>query len=635
MSRQGASQLITAKPLQQEPLIDAIKDSDELEKLSLAAGISQEVLHSNEHLQERRTKIVATLGPTSVPKIKELIVAGVNVFRLNFSHVSDPESQRPVIESIRKESAALGIPVAILGDLCGPKIRCNTFAPTPSIQLIPGSTIRLVHSSEPGNATTITTSISQIVGVIAIGHRVLLNDGNLRLVVTERVSADEVLCQVVVGGELKAKKGINVPDMAIALPAVTEKDKSDAKFMFKMRLDYVALSFVQRAQDVGDLLELFNNLQSQEALARHNGNPLPDTSGISLDQLEEDWRPHIISKIETPQSLLVIDEIINISDGIMVARGDLGVECSLEQVPLIQKTLIRKTNAADKPVITATQMLESMINAPVPTRAEVSDVANAVFDGTDAVMLSAECATGEFPIETVQMMSSICRNAEAGSRLLQGRDFTIPLYKRDKKEKIIGSEKYVSEFAHCIADAAVAAASEASASAMIVFTTTSEMPIFCSKRRPSMPIIAVTPTGSIYRRLAMHFGIFPVLSNGLKISTVSGSISRLRRTEVEIPLVPQTHHENDSHTVSTESLGGGPRLRNTDAILALTERDVIENVSVVKFLKVGDAVCYCAGFHGPFPGLSNTIKMSRFGESIRSERAHLNWSESLRRLSIG
>ncbi|KAI8841893.1 Pyruvate/Phosphoenolpyruvate kinase-like domain-containing protein [Chytriomyces cf. hyalinus JEL632] len=632
---------ISEKTPQSTPNKQAIETTDKTNaaRMPPQTGVSHDILHASEQLEdEKRTKIVATLGPASVPLIKELIMAGVNVFRLNFSHVSDPETQTDVIAAIRRESSALGLPVAILGDLCGPKIRCNTFAPNPSIQLVPGTTIRLVHSTEPGNDTTITTAISQIVGEIKIGHRVLLNDGSLKLIVQERVSKDEIICKVVVGGELKAKKGINVPDMAIALPALTEKDSSDARYMYKMRLDYVALSFVQRPQDVQDLLDLFDVLKAGDAATRAAGGDLYD-SGVAADDLEEDWRPHIIAKIETPHSLEVIDEIIHIADGIMVARGDLGVECSLEQVPLIQKTLIRKTNAADKPVITATQMLESMINSPVPTRAEVSDVANAVFDGTDAVMLSAECATGDFPLETVNMMASICRNAEAGSRILQGKGFSMPIYKRDKADVFYGKKKHVSEFAHCIADAAVAAATEASASAMLVFTTTSEMPIFVSKRRPTMPIVAITPTGSIYRRLSLLYGIHPVLSSGLRITTAHGSISNLRKDQ-DIALVPQPV-EQEAEPVVSKSLEGikgalasGPRLRHTDAILALTEHDIMESPSAKKAgIKIGDAVCYCAGFHGPFPGLSNTVKMSRFGDSVRSERAKAHWSESFARLA--
>ncbi|KAJ3075567.1 hypothetical protein HDU98_007677 [Podochytrium sp. JEL0797] len=420
----------------------------------------QEILHSNKNLRDRRTKIVATLGPSSWSLIRELILAGVNVFRLNFSHVNDPSDQRPIIDKIRKESASLGLPVAILGDLCGPKIRCNSFStPTGSIQLVAGSCIRFVHSTDLGDDGAITTSIGEIVGHIGIGQRVLLNDGSLTLVVMQRVSKEEVLCKVVVGGELKAHKGINVPVMAIGLPALTEKDIKDAHFMYQMRFDYIALSFVQRPQDVQDLLDQFDLFAQQETESLAKGDP-PFNSGVPSDDLEEDWRPHVIAKIEKPQALDQLEQILNVADGIMVARGDLGVECSLEQVPLIQKTLIRKTNAADKPVIVATQMLEGMITCPVPTRAEVSDVANSVFDGTDAVMLSAECAVGAFPVETVEMMGSICRSAEAGSRLLKGHGATMSVYHRDREAVAYGRKDHVSQFAHCIADSAVSAAHE-------------------------------------------------------------------------------------------------------------------------------------------------------------------------------
>ncbi|KAI9328835.1 pyruvate kinase [Obelidium mucronatum] len=582
---------MTTSDNKQHDLDRALSESPtrELQEESLrdqTRGISQEVFHADQHLKERRTKIVGTLGPASIPKIRELILAGVNVFRLNFSHVSDPETQIPIINTIRKESADLRLPVAILGDLCGPKIRCNTFAPNPSIQLVAGESIRLVHSTEPGNDTTITTSISQIVSAIGIGHRVLLNDGSLKLIVTERVSQDEVICKILVGGELKAKKGINVPDMAIALPALTEKDSKDAHFMYKMRLDYIALSFVQRPQDVQDLLNLFDVCKQEETVARLSGLNIFDC-GLPVDDLEEDLETtYHRENRDSSIHWRLIDDIILIAD---------------------ERPMLPTSH-----VITATQMLESMINAPVPTRAEVSDVANAVFDGTDAVMLSAE----------------------AGTRLLHGNDFT--LYKRDKADIFYGKKKHVSEFAHCIADAAVAASSEASASAMITFTTSSEMPIFCSKRRPVLPIIAVTPTPSIYRRLSLLYGIHPVLSDGLKLTTKYGSVSQLRHkgSDFEIPLVHQRQSEDMALASTAGATVVGPKLRNTDAILALTERDIMESPSARRTsLKVGDAVCYCAGFHAPFPGLSNTIKMSRFGDAIRSERAHSNWSHSLAKLS--
>ncbi|KAJ3417602.1 hypothetical protein HDV05_000059 [Chytridiales sp. JEL 0842] len=598
-------------------MVNEPEDAGFKPKRHAMAGHSQEVLHSYQHLQERKTKIVGTLGPASIPKIRELILAGINVFRLNFSHISDPETQTPLIELIRKESAELGLPVAILGDLCGPKIRCNGFKDAPSITLQAGGTVRLVHSAELGDPDTITTPIPQIVGVLSVGHRVLLDDGAIALVVKERISADELICTVKCGGVLKPKKGINVPDIKVDLPALTEKDARDAAYMYKKRLDYIALSFVQKPEDVKDLLDLFEKLHKQENEDILSGKIANDRA---TEELEEDWRPHVIAKIEKPQALDVIDDIIDIADGIMVARGDLGVECSLEQVPLIQKTLIRKAAAAEKPVITATQMLESMINSPVPTRAEVSDVANAVFDGTDAVMLSAECATGLYPLETVQMMASICQNSEAGAVYLVNKGITT-LEINNPMMPVTRSVK-VSEFAHSIADAAVAAATEQNVSAMIVFTTSSEMAIFVSKRRPKMPIIAVTPSSSIYRRLSLLYGVHPVASLGLRVTSNLGTISKLKKADPSI-------------TGSEQSLKGpgGIRLRNTDAILALTEKDVLDSPSARKCgLKEGDPVVFCAGFHHPFPGLSNTIKMSRFGDSLKSDRLHGLWADSLQNL---
>ncbi len=274
----------------------------------------------------------------------------------------------------------------------GPKIRCNEFVEG-EINLTEGEFIHLKHSTGPGNKHCITTSVNGILEDLCPGNRILLDDGYLILTVHDRVSPLEVNCKIVSGGILKARKGINLPDVKIPIPALTEKDKVDAKYMWKMRLDYVALSFVQKSQDVQDLLNFFQNCNSESHLNDDERN-----------HFEEGWRPHIISKIEKPAAILDIDEILKVTDGIMVARGDLGVEASLDKVPVIQKMLIHKANEMDKPVITATQMLESMIEAQNPTRAEVSDVANAVFDGTDAVMLSAEAAVGKYPIEAVKMV---------------------------------------------------------------------------------------------------------------------------------------------------------------------------------------------------------------------------------------
>ncbi|KAI8808222.1 Pyruvate/Phosphoenolpyruvate kinase-like domain-containing protein [Cladochytrium replicatum] len=570
--------------------------------------------HSPEHkpAPPRRTKIVVTLGPASIPKIRELIIAGVNCFRLNFSHVTDPESQTPVVEEIRRATRELNIPVAILGDLGGPKIRCNDFGELPSIPLVTGSTIRLVSSTSPGDPSTITTPIAPILRVLEPSHRVLLDDGALVLRVTRRISESEVECLIVVGGTLKPHKGINVPDVKLEVPAVTEKDKRDAKYMFRMRMEYVALSFVQTPEDVEGLLELFREYAAEEAKERKAAGNEGAVSAASENEeheedLEEDFRPHIISKIERPQALDCIDDIIRVTDGIMVARGDLGVEVSLEQVPVIQKILIRKTNLAEKPVITATQMLESMINSVTPTRAEVSDVSNAVLDGTDAVMLSGETAVGLHVIETVKMMSSICQSAESGALYMQPR----PL-KADEDDEVRRSlrGRPVSEFAEPVADAAVAAAKEAKASAIIVFTTSGDMPTYVSKRRPTCPIISITPTPSIQRRLSLLYGIYPILSTAMRLRslTASGGVAKLKEDE------NPDHKHHTHHRV--------PLNRNTDVIYAQSERDIIHSCGE-NIVQSGAVVVYCAGYHGPWPGLSNTLKLARFG----SERQRELWVE--------
>ncbi|KAI9204635.1 pyruvate kinase [Polychytrium aggregatum] len=570
---------------------------------------------SPQHLAKRQTKIVGTLGPASIPKIRDLIIAGINVFRLNFSHITDPTLQSPIIQEIRRQSADLGIAVAILGDLCGPKIRCNAFKDKPSINLTTGETVILRYSEDVGDTGIITTKIQQIVRDLQIGHRVLLDDGFIQLKVEKRISVTELECRIVVGGVLKPRKGINVPDLKVDIPALTEKDKLDARYMFSQRLDYVALSFVQKSQDVQDLIDWFHQCEAEERAAGNNSL----IQATETNEIEDNWRPHIISKIEKPQALEAIDEILRVTDGIMVARGDLGVEVSLERVPVIQKTLIRKANALGKPVITATQMLESMISSPTPTRAEVSDVANAVFDGTDAVMLSAECATGQFPVETVTMMGSICQNAESG------HFYMIPAATEAEKVQKKLQTKGVSEFAHPIADAAVEAAIEAEAKAMIVFTTRADMAIFVSKRRPDLSIVAVTPTASIHRRLAMLFGVYPVLSSAMRFHH-SGKVSEYLNTSV---------HPSDAHSepnpAALAHVSHGSRktmIHNTDSIYAKSERDILATVASSVGLSIGDTVVFVAGFHAPWPGLSNTIKISRFGDSIRAEKSRGLWNQA-------
>ncbi|TPX66488.1 pyruvate kinase [Spizellomyces sp. 'palustris'] len=591
---------------------------------SLAAtGTAEATSMKKKTLQKRRTKIVGTLGPASVPKIKELILAGINMFRLNFSHIENPETQTPVIEEIRKHSDDLNIPVAILGDLCGPKIRCNDFKPGPTIQLTPGRPVRLIVSSGPGTDGVITTKIPEVVRQLENGHRILLDDGNLTLRVSRRISDTELECEVLVGGELKSHKGINVPDIRLGVAALTDKDKRDAEYAYRMRLEYVAMSFVQRVEDVEELKRLFGEWKNSDAQLSANTrgivrHPVHDDIDAEVDELEENWRPHIILKIEKPQALDVIDDLIRVGDGIMVARGDMGVEISLERVPVIQKMLIRKANAADKPVITATQMLETMINSPVPTRAEVSDVANAVFDGTDAVMLSAECATGKYPIETVQMMARVCQQAEDGDTYMHPQVITA----HDRRNRVNDGS---GEFAYPIADATVAAAEEANASAIIVFTTLGSMAIYVAKRRPNRPIIAVTSSYSLYRRLVLNYGVYPTLTPVLKIRSV------LSKGPVSTKILPP---ETDTSPTKTSPTGQSPTksagtlllVSNTDQIYAQAERDILKTADELG-LERGDPVVFCAGFHAPWPGLSNTLRIARFGDAVRSAKARHLWGD--------
>ncbi|KAH6583458.1 hypothetical protein BASA60_001445 [Batrachochytrium salamandrivorans] len=430
-------------------------------------------------LAPRKTKIVATLGPASVSKIPELILA---------------ETQTPIIHAIRSAAMSLHKPVAILGDLGGPKIRCNGFkAPTTEIPLVAGTTVILEATEDLCETGRITTCVLPLVSELQPGHRVLIDD------------------------------------------AVTDKDFKDATYMWDHRFDFIALSFVQVAADVQVLLDLFETFRkTRNEVTIDTSIDASDIYACTVDGDGEPphlpWRPFVISKIEKPQALDAIDDIIALSDGIMVARGDLGVEISLERVPIIQKMLIHKANAAEKPVITATQMLESMINSPVPTRAEVSDVANAVLDGTDAVMLSGECAVGKYPIETVSMMSSICQHAEAGDDFMQQ-----PAMMKWNSCKV----KHLQALRHPIADAAIAAAHEAHACALIVFTYTGDMAYFVSKRRPNHPIVAITHRMFLYRRLALLYGVFPVLStalpqNGHSLDTPMSTEELYLRTQADV-----------------------------------------------------------------------------------------------------
>jgi len=350
------------------------------------------------HFLERKGQIVATLGPASsnLEMIQKLVASGVDVFRLNASH-RRPGQFEELIPWIRQTAAELGRDVRILGDIQGPKFRCSLTVDDVPVPLTRGEVVEFGLAADdtdltrPGRITLMpTTEQTALVHGVTPGMQLLLDDGFMEVTVKERLSPSAVTVEVVVGGKLKSRKGINVPELQIDCSALTVKDREDASYLLSMGVDYIALSFAQKAADVQELIDVM------------------DAEGIPHDR-----RPLIIPKIEKPSALRNIDEILALSGGLMVARGDLGVELGLHRVPFAQKFLVRKANDAGKFCITATQMMESMITNAVPTRAEVSDVANAVFDGTDAVMLSGESAMGEDPIRVVQWMGRIIAEAEA------------------------------------------------------------------------------------------------------------------------------------------------------------------------------------------------------------------------------
>ncbi len=414
----------------------------------------------------KHTKIIATLGPSTSEEntIKALIEAGVSVFRLNFSH-GDLTDKTLLIQRIRSVSRQRQQAVAILGDLQGPKIRVGLLKEG-AMALTEGEGVIITSRDVLGEAGLIPTVYKNLPQDVSPGDQVLLDDGLMELEVV-KVQGEDVRCRVRFGGILKDRKGINLPGVTVSAPSLTEKDKQDLQFCIDQEIDYVALSFVRRAADV---LELKSLLQK---------------SGSTLK---------VISKIEKPEAVENFESILEVSDGVMVARGDLGVEISPEKVPLIQKRIIRKCNNVGKPVITATQMLESMINNPRPTRAETSDVANAILDGTDAIMLSAETASGKYPLEAVKIMDSVARDVEKAT-LIAPKQFQVR------------EDMQVVNLSEAIGQAACRIAQSVGAKAILAFTQSGNTAALVAKYRPTMPIYAVTPSRTVRRRLALYFGV--------------------------------------------------------------------------------------------------------------------------------
>jgi len=421
----------------------------------------------------RRTKIVCTIGPAtqSEEQLERLMHAGMNVARLNFSHGTQ-QDHAVVIERLRAISARLGCPIAILQDLQGPKIRTGSLQGGQPVRLVDAALIIITTRDVAGTADLISTTYQSLPQDVKAGDRILLDDGLMELRVLAANETD-VQCQVVHGGILKEHKGINLPGVAVSAPALTEKDREDLRFGVMHGVDYVALSFVRQPEDVLEAKDLIRQFQVEKG-ETEQVMPLP-----------------LIAKLEKPEALAHLDEILAAVDGVMVARGDLGVEMAPEKVPLIQKRIISTCNDVGLPVITATQMLESMITNPRPTRAEASDVANAILDGTDAIMLSAETATGAFPIEAVEMMVRIALEVEAGGRTARQPP----------------SQQLTQ--AHAVSHAARALSEEASVQAIVVFTRSGASAHLISKDRPRPPILAYTPSEQVYRQLALWWGVWP------------------------------------------------------------------------------------------------------------------------------
>jgi pyruvate kinase len=421
----------------------------------------------------RKTKIVATIGPacSAEKPLRSVIEAGVNVCRLNFSHGTH-ESHRQVFERVRRIGESLGRPVAVLQDLCGPKIRV-TKLPGDQIELVKGNTVEVVAGlAQSDRNDLIGASLECITDNAAPGHRLLLDDGLLELVVrTVDKSKKTLHCEVVYGGTLKQRKGINLPDTPLDVPSLTEKDHKDLLWGIEQKVDYVALSFVRHEDDVKQLRELTKGMESP---------------------------PHLIAKIEKPEAIERLEEIVNAFDGVMVARGDLSVETPLYNVPALQKRIIRLANLHDKIVITATQMLDSMQEHPRPTRAEVTDVANAIYDGTDAVMLSGETASGKYPSHSVRTMGLIAAAADADADAAYG-------------SQRHGSRVDSSTFCDPMCGGALVVAEEVSACCLVTFTSTGKTARFMSKYHPGIPIVGLTASTRTYRRMGLYRGVEPGL----------------------------------------------------------------------------------------------------------------------------
>jgi pyruvate kinase len=466
----------------------------------------------------RRTKIVATLGPASTAPatLDALIAAGVDVFRLNFSHGTH-ESHGQVFAAVREAASRAARHVAILQDLSGPKIRTGTLAGGQPLELCEGDELRVAVGEGPGSPGTIFTTYAPLIVSAEPGDRLLLDDGKIELFVKAKTD-DALVTEVVDGGPLGEHKGINAPGVALPGGALTTKDEADLKFGLQLGVDLVALSFVQTPEDC------------------HAAKRIMRAAGIDVP---------IIAKIERPQALDHLDEIVEASDGVMVARGDLGLECPLERVPRIQKTIVASARAHGKPVIVATQVLESMRTEPRPTRAEVSDAANSVDEGVDAIMLAGETAAGRYPVQAVETLREIIRDAET---LAQPAVLMPTLF--DEPQFLHG---------RAMCEAAVTLASTGQAEAIVALTKQGKTAELLSALRPRTSILTVTPSDVVARRLKLYWGVRPLVSDLDDIRALEAPLRRAadlspRAVVVFINVSPDLGRE-DANFLNVQRLG--------------------------------------------------------------------------------
>jgi len=438
-------------------------------------------------MTRKKTKIVCTIGPAteSAKTLAELLTAGMNVMRLNFSHGDFAEHQNRV-NNLKKAVKETGIPAATLQDLAGPKIRIGTFK-TESVMLVEGARFTLTTEKIEGDVKRVSVNYPNFAKEVKKGHIVFLHDGRKKLEVID-VKGKDVICKVLIGGEIKGKRGVNLPDSDLSISSLTEKDRTDLEFGIQNKVDFVALSFVRKPSDITELRDI---LVARKSKAK------------------------IIAKIETPQAIAHIDEILKLSDGIMVARGDLAIEIPTEKVPAAQKMLIQKANELAKPVITATQMLESMIKAPVPTRAEVSDIANAILDGTDAIMLSEETTLGDFPVKAVELMAKVA--CEVEGKLIHEQFFaTRELH-----------PKNVMPIHESITASAVRTADRVGAKFLVSFTQQGSGARLLSRYKPMQPIFVFTPNETTYKQALLSWGVTTFM---VKRTTDFNEITAIVRT---------------------------------------------------------------------------------------------------------